>query len=787
MQLPLSWLKSIFPHNVSSKIIDETLTKAGIEVDLVEPYNPPFSGVVCAKVEEVHPHPDANKLQVAKVFDGHTHYQVVCGAKNCRAGLYVAFAKPGAVLGLENPFEIKEKAVRGVHSQGMLCSLDELGLTKDEQPGIIELDETFKPGLDFHSLLKDEIFHISITPNLGHVLSVLGIARELSAFLKLPYNHSKPASSPSTSSKLLSIDVKSPSCLAYHALKIAQIQNNKTPFLIQHRLRLAGFNPKNLIVDVLNYVMFECGQPMHAFDAKKLKNDSLVIQDAKNQQPFHALNGKSYEISTHTLVIESDHHIAAVAGVMGSLDTSCQDDTTEVILESAHFSSQAIRSSIKSLDLRSDSANRFEKGIDPKGTLNALNLAASLIIDLSKGHPVGHFEYASTYVDRSISLRTDRTNRLLGTHLSQGEIVDLLKRLEMHISVKDHNVCHVTVPSYRNDLSIEEDLIEEVGRLYGLDHLQGHLSYQATSILDHPLYGFEKLVKKALFSEGLQEVLTCDLLSKELALDFKIDKGHHIEPICVLHPRSQDQCTLRMSLLSSLIPVIKKNISNKETNLALFEVGKIHAKKDAGFVESLQAAIILTGLSQPYYFDPKPKAYDFFDLKGIVENVLDDIGISAYNLSTSHDVVFHPYQQMTITKNDELVGKFGQIHPKLLKKYDIEQPVYYAEFSASVMMKLQKTIYPAKLPPTQPYVERDWTATISEDSSYHKLYETLHALKPDLSESICLLDIYPQGETKNITVRIRYRHSEKSLESTYVDQIHQNFISDVAKKLGLSL
>lgn len=787
MQLPLSWLKSLFPHNINSQNIADTLTKAGIEVDLVESFNPPFSGVVCAKVESCEPHPDANKLQVTKVFDGTNHYQVVCGAKNCRKGLIVAFAKPGAVLGDKDPFVIQEKAVRGVHSQGMLCSADELGLTTVEEPGIIELDESYTLGSDFKSLVKDEIFHISITPNLGHVLSVLGIARELSAFLKLPLNLEKAPLRKDQALEELAIKIDSSDCTSYHAYKLLLTNRTQTPFLIQQRLRLAGFQPKNLVVDILNYVMFERGQPMHAFDADKLSHGSLHIKNLSQPKEFKALNGKTYQAPSKTLAIMSDDHIAAIAGVMGSDATSCQEVSSQIILESAAFSSQAIRYAIKSLDLRTDAANRFEKGIDLHSVKQALDLAVALIVHYSQAKLVGGFDYQKSIKNKTQKLRTTRTNKLLGCHLTQNEIAELLNRLDMPSEAIDQDSLQVQVPSYRNDITIEEDLVEEVGRLYGLDHLKGHLSYQATVMTDHPLYTFEKPVKKALFAQGLQEILTCDLLSKDLATDFKLDKGHSVQPIVVLHPRSLDQCTLRMSLLASFIPVIQKNFSNKETNLSLFEVGKIHAKSDDKYKESLQAAFVLTGLAQPYYFDPKAREYDFFDLKGIVEGFLDDLGIVNYELKISHDPVFHPYQQMCVYKDNELMGMFGQLHPQRLKKYDIDKKVFYAEFSCAELLKHQKQIYPAKLAPTQPYIERDWTAILKEETSFSELLSSMQLQKPEITESISLLDIYPQGDKKNITLRVRYRHAEKTLESTYIDQIHQNFIADVAKKLDLSL
>lgn len=787
MQLPYSWLKSLFPHDDSLKTIEDTLTQAGIEVDLIEPYAPPFSGVIVAKVLEVAPHPDATKLQVAKVFDGSQTYQVICGAKNCRKDLIVAFAKPGAILGDKDPFVIGEKAIRGVHSQGMLASADELGLTKEKEAGIIELDESFQLGSDFKTLVSDHIFHISVTPNLGHTLSVLGIARELTAFLQKPYVLPKIKLEHDTHEHQLPIKISSKDCPAYHAYHLTGIKQALTPFLIQHRLRLAGFNTKNLVVDILNYVMFERGQPMHSFDATKLEALSLHVENLAQDEKFVALNGKTYLLDKGLLAIKSAHQIAACAGVIGSESTACSDQTDQVVLESALFTPQSVRKAIKSLDLRTDAAGRFEKGIDHQGLKTALDYATALIKHYSGCRISGSFHYSQELKPTSLSLRVEKTNRLLGTHLTGTEMASMLARLEMQVTSNDSSTLHVIRPSYRNDINIEEDLIEEVGRLYGLDHLKGILSYKATTILDHPLYTFEKPLKKALFSQGLQEILTCDLVSRKLAEDFKLDRGSQFEPISVLHPRSQDQCTMRTSLLTSFIGVVKKNFSNKEMNLSLFEVGKVHARQDGKLLETLQAGLLLTGLRSPYYFDPKAESYDFYDLKGMLESILEDLSIHGVDYQITHDPVFHPYQQLAIVKEGQLLCKLGQVHPQLLEGYDIEQKLFYAEFSVPEALKFTRLAYPVSLPPTQPYIERDWTATVKTHMSYQDLIDAINYFIPQHFESVCLIDIYPLETLKNITLRFRYRDKEKSLESGYIDQIHQNFITDVAKKLGLSL
>jgi phenylalanyl-tRNA synthetase beta chain len=787
MKLPLSWLKSLFPHPIKTTEIFDILTQGGIEVDAVDSFIPPFSNVVTAKVIECEKHPNADKLQLTKVFDGKDTYQVVCGAANCRKDLIVAFAKPGAVLGIEDPFEIKERQVRGVLSMGMLCSLDELGLSKEEMPGIIEFEESMELGLDLKSYLEDTVFEISTTPNLGHTLSVLGIARELSAFTKLAVLQENIPTLSHASLPTFPCEILSKECHSYQARVIEQIDPSaKTPFLMQHRLRLAGFNTKNLIVDVLNYVMFERGIPMHAFDKSKLEGN-LKVESLKQASNFIALNGKNYTLPQGLLMIQSGHKLCACAGVMGSQDTATDSLSTACVIEAAFFEPSAVRRTIKAIDLRTDSANRFEKGVDEGAIIKAVDYATSLIQTLSHGKLSAVFSYQTKLEEKHITLRVAKNNRLLGTSLSAQEISNMLINLEIKTKKLTDEALVLEIPSYRNDLVIEEDIIEEVGRLYGLNNLKGHLAYKATTAIDDPLYTFEKEAKTALFSLGLQEALTCDLLSPALEEDFRIAKHANFSAVHVLHPRSSDQSTLRTSLLSSIVPCVAKNIANKETQLSFFEIDKVHAKIDHSYIEDQQIAITLTGLKDPYYFDPKPEEYDFYDLKGMVENLLHTLRVHHVTFKQSHDPVFHPYQQMAIYIDETFIGIFGQVHPDKLLKYDIKQKVFFAELSLKELMQSRKPIYPAHLPPTLPSIERDSTFTLDEDASYCLIENEILKNPPLYFEHLELLSIYPMGNKKNVTIRIRYRSKEKSLESAQIDEIHQNLMQCVAKKLQLSL
>ena len=470
MRVPLSWLKDYVNLELSNKELSDILTLAGLEVDKIEPTPFLFKGVVVAEVKETKPHPNAEKLKVAQVFDGSETLQVVCGDPKCAAGMKVALATIGGVLTDKEgkTFKIKKSKLRNVESFGMLCAEEELGLAESSD-GIMVLNKDAEVGADLTELLGDVIFEISLTPNLGHCMSLFGIARDVAALLdqkvkKLPL-HLKSGKERCD----VMVDIKdSENCYRYSCRKIRGVKVGPSPEWMQRRLESAGIRSINNIVDVTNYIMLELGQPLHAFDAKKVQGQKISVQSTEEAITFKTLDGEKRKIPPNILMIHDGKGPIAVAGVMGGADSEVDEKTSDIILEAAHFNPSAVRLGSKALGLRSESSARFERGVDFEKVPFALDRAAGLIAELGNGIiDEGKVDIiAKEQKKRKIKVRLSRTNQILGTKLSLNEIESFLKRLEMEVDIEGEMLT-VIVPSYRNDIHYEIDLIEEIARIFG--------------------------------------------------------------------------------------------------------------------------------------------------------------------------------------------------------------------------------------------------------------------------------------------------------------------------------
>ena len=527
------------------------------------------------KVLEATQHPNADRLRVARVTDGTAEYQVVCGAANCRAGIFVAFAKIGAELTDDEgkKWKIKKSKLRDVESEGMLCSPKELHLA-EEADGILELSEGLQLGTDLSTHINDPVFDISLTPNLGHALSILGIGRELAAAYQTkaqrPIFHLQEAGT-----KKMSVEVKNPELCPRYACRIMTgIKVGPSPEWVQKRLVACGLRPINNVVDISNYVMLELGQPLHVFDLNLVK-DKIVVAAGESTSSLETLDGQKREIPPQTLLIQDAEKPLAIAGIMGGLSSSASEKTVNILIEAAIFAPSSIRKSSRLLDLRSDSSYRFERGVDGGNLLYALDRAATLIQEIAGGeiHPVVDVK-KQTFEPKVITCRLKRLQGMLGLRLSLNEAANLFERLEMGVKTSDE-ILTVTVPTYRNDIQTEIDLVEEAARIFGYNNIPRHAPvYTGSTLADNPLYRLEKEMRLLLLEQGLQDCITCDLISPELS-KLTMEKGlSENSTIHVLHPRSLDQSVLRTSLLPGLLQVVKHNSNHQVETLAAFEVGE---------------------------------------------------------------------------------------------------------------------------------------------------------------------------------------------------------------------
>lgn len=794
MKILLSLLKNYVDiDNLSAKDISDILTSAGIEVENIENEFATFSGVVSALVEDVNPHPNADKLKIATVFDGTNRYQVVCGASNCKKDMKTAFAKIGATLKTEEekPIQISKCKLRDVESFGMLCSKKELKLGGDEG-GIIELPKETELGLDLSKTLVDPVLDISLTPNLGHCMHVLGIARELAALtnkkVKYPNEHFE-AKKELSARKKINIDVADKTlCPRYSALYVENIEVGPSPSFLKNYLESCSIRSINNIVDIMNFVMLEMGQPVHAFDYDKLDKQSIMVCPLKKEEKFIGLDGLERKVPKDSLVIKDGEKIVAIAGIIGGENSAVSDSTKNILIESAYFQPLSIRKTSRHLVLRTESSLRFEKNIDPNGTIIALKRIAHLIkMSCPKS------QISSDFVDikelsfekQKIKYRLSRINKILGTNLSLNEAVDIFSRLEIESKKISDDILEAIVPTYRNDLKLEIDLIEEIARIYGYNNIEKKAPlFSSSSIANAPLYTFESLMKKILTSQGMQEWITCDLISPKLSKlieDRSIPKSAIIE---VLHAKSAEQTILRASMLPSFLQVVKHNLDHKNMNISAFEVGKIHFKKDDDYVEQPTTALVLSGKNRPHHFSEKGSDFDFFDLKGIIENIFQSLKINNWSVTKSAYPCFHPSKQAAIFIDNIEIGAMGEIHPLLLAEMDIKKAVLFAEVNNLFLLNHQKTDVKYKELPQFPSSERDWTITIAEDTD---LSSILKKIKSNILEEVFILDIYSDPKSKssdkNVTLRFVYRDKAKTVLFEEVEKEHSKLTNEIAKKL----
>lgn len=754
MKLPLSLIKSYIHLDESLSQISEALTLLGIEVDGIENETAPFSGVCVAEVLETKPHPSAKQLVIATINAGKENIQVVSGAKNCRSGLKTAYAKPGAAIGTRH---IEESAIRGVPSYGMLCSEAELGLPRaaEEEEGLIELPLDWKNGEDLLPLLWDPVLELSLTPNLGHCMSALGIARELSLAFNKPihYKHAHGQ--------------------APHFLgrAISDLKNSTSPFWLRQTLLKSGMRPINLIVDITNYLLLKTGQPMHAYDAKKV-DGKISVRTTEEEQTFIGIDLIPRTVPKGALIVCDENKTLALAGIMGGADSAVSLETRSIVLEAASFDGLSIRKTARAMGMRTESSQRFEKGTDREAIPAAMEEACSLVLELAGGTlekekiEIGK----DSPLPKEITLRTARVNQVLGTSLSQNEVEDFVQRLGCKILAKEEQKIHLRIPSYRNDLFEEIDLVEEVARVYGYNNIERRKPVCSISSLpDDPLYLFENEVRKRLAALGLQEILTCDLISpklSEISPELLYPKPTLLKVLC---SKSEEYSILRPSLLAGGLDVIRTNIDQQNLSLAAFEIGSIY------FHEHRQVpmcSILLTGLNRPHHWDRKPVEWDYYDLKGMVESLLKALNIDSCLFHSCQHLTFHPGRQANLFHGDLLIGSLGEVHPHLLEKLDIKQRVFFTEINLEHLQKILKGTVRCKQLPQFPATDRDWTYSLPEKMHYEHLLTQLRALHQPLLEKVELIDLYG----RNATFRFTYRDPFKTISFEEAEAAHAAII-----------
>ncbi|GAB4233927.1 MAG: phenylalanine--tRNA ligase subunit beta [Chlamydiales bacterium] len=799
MRVLLSWLKDFIEVSENPIEISNMLTMAGLEVEAIETVHPEIQGVIVVKVKSVQKHPNADKLLIATVFDGNKDYQVVCGDPKCREGLVTAFAPVGAILRDEEGqrFEMKRARLRGVESEGMLCTAKELWIN-DEDETILTFPPDTELGIEVAPLFGDTVLEVALTPNLGHCASVLGVARELAAVKGVPYatpERELKESEDSLIHDIAKVKVENKEdCPRYACRVLRGIKVAPSPVWLQRRLESAGVRPINNIVDITNYVMLEVGQPLHAFDFDKLSGAGIIVKKGIKGEKFTTLDEKNRTLDGDTLMIADTEKHLAIAGVMGGADSEVSEDTVSVLLESAHFNPRSIRRTSKKLGLQTDSSKRFERGVDPNFIVHALNLAASLMQTLAGAEVIAGVidVYEKEISSKILECRVSKVNEILGSQLSESEIETVFKRLNFEVEFRDSDVLRIKIPTYRNDISSEIDLIEEVARIYGYDHFHSkHVLFESSLLPHAPIFLFERHVRARLIAEGLQEFLTCDLISPHLISIVEEDVCGEKAIVKILNPTSIEQSVLRPSLLPGLLQLVKHNYDRQVRDVSGFEIGRIHFLDKDQYKEQSMAGIILTGHYRPDHWEHKSQEIDFFDIKGIVENILLSLDIKTTRFIPSNLKTLHPGRQSSIYSDQLLLGTLGEVHPAVLRDLSIPYRVVYAELNLHDLIQRTTNKKIMEPLPQYPKSERDWTLNLTEETTKQEVIDAIHSVESSILEDVSLIDIYRSENLgkgrKNVTFHFTYRSQDKTLSKDEVDTEHARITEEVMRQVGKSL
>lgn len=800
MLVSMNWLQQYVDlDSYSADELADLITKGGIEVETVEQLNKGISGVVVGHVLSCEQHPDADKLNICRVDIGEEEpVQIICGAANIAAGQYVAVAKVGAVL--PGNFKIKKAKLRGEASHGMICSLQELGIEsklvqKEYADGIFVFSDDVTPGEDaLHYLnLNDEILELGLTPNRADSMNMIGVAYEVGAVLNRSIELPSPelVRSEERAEDYVSVQVDNEDDNPYYgATVIKDVTIAPSPQWLINRLVSAGIRPINNVVDITNYVLLEYGQPLHAFDYDRFGSKEVVIRRAAEGEKIVTLDDTERTLSSDHLVITNGSKPVAVAGVMGGADSEVQQNTTTILLEAAYFNSKLVRKSSKDLGLRSDSSARFEKGIDRNRVIGASERAAQLIQEIAGGTVLkGTAEQGARTVEgKEVSIEVTRINQVLGTEISETEVAAIFERLQFSYQ-NFGGTFTVQVPPRRPDITISEDLIEEVGRLYGYDNVPATLPI--TESTPGQLSDYQKKrrrVRRALEGAGLYQTVTYSLTSPSKRVFFS---NETTEAIRLAMPMSEDRSELRTSLLPHLLEVAQYNKNRQLENLAFYETASVFLPDGELPKEQEHLAGVVSGLWQEHLWQKEKKPVDFFIVKGILEELAVEFGVEdRLTFARADEPKLHPGRTAAVHLDEELIGYIGQLHPEVEKELDLSE-TYVFELNLEALLKANVDHLKYKKLPRFPSVTRDVALVVNESLEAGQVKRVIEEAGGAKLVEINLFDVY-QGKhleegKKSLAFSLRYYNPEQTLTEEEVKKAHDRVLSAVEEQFGAAL
>ena len=814
MKLPLSWLKEFVTIDASLDELCRRLTMAGLEVESIDHIAPTFAGVFVAKVLSVERHPNADRLNLCEVDAGAAgQFKVVCGAPNARAGMTAALAKVGARLAggahgqgtgkLENAQPLQAAVIRGVASEGMLCSELELGLSGDHQ-GILELPSDAPAGQELTDYLRmaDTVLDIAITPNRGDCLSILGLAREIAALFAVRLQPPRPKAlkAPSASrdsGPLLKVEISAPElCPRYAALPMAKIKIGTSPVLIRRRLELCGMRALNNVVDATNYVMLELGQPLHAFDMDRIAGGKIVVRRAEGDREFETLDNLKRALDPADLMIADSEKPLALAGVMGGLNSEVSDATTRIVLESAYFEPMTIARTARRLGLRSEASYRFERGIDRSAQALALMRAAELIRRYAGGRESGPIldveGRPAPYREIDLDLRA--MTSILGVEVPAAEVRRRLKAIGATVTPAGRNRFTVLPPPFRPDLNETADLAEEVARLAGLAEIPATVPKRtAVANPPNPARTLARRTREVMLGCGLVEAKTIAFIAP--AENARYGGLDACDPVRVTNPLSAELSEMRRSLLPGLLAALRFNLNREAGAFHAFELGKVFSMRDGAPGETERVAAVSYGdYAMGAVGQPAIKA-GFWTIKGIVEAYFRAFGIpqtAEFEPAGAAAPYLHPGRSATVKLDGKIVGVLGEIHPAEALRLELNDPCVLFELDSQHLLTYVSLSRQAiAAPPRFPAIRRDLALVVERDFPADRVRSRIFAIESPLLESVELFDVYEGAPIvagkKSVALACRYRAKDRTLTDEEVNRAHAELIERATALLGAEL
>ncbi|MCX2523439.1 phenylalanine--tRNA ligase subunit beta [Larsenimonas rhizosphaerae] len=791
MKVSETWLREWVSPALDTQAIADQITMAGLEVDGIEPASADFSGVIVARIASIAPHPDADKLNVCQVDTGSDSVQVVCGASNVAEGLYVAFAQVGAVLP-EN-FKIKKARLRGVESFGMICSASEIGLEEGTSAGILELPKELTVGDDLREALSldDQVIEVDLTPNRGDCLSIQGVAREVGVLNRLDVRTPDFQSVAPVIDDARDAVIQSPDLCPHYLGRVVRdvTVSAPTPVWMKERLRRSGVRSIDIVVDITNYVLLELGHPMHAFDLARV-NGVVSIRTARSGERLTLLNQQDVALRDDTLIIADESGPLALAGVMGGEASSVTRQTTSLFLEAAFFTPLAIAGRARSYGLHTDASHRYERGVDPELTVQAMERATQLLVDYAGARPgpvtdaSGGRHYGRT---SPIALSSQRVERALGLALPDEDIQDILTRLGMEARAVGEGEWSVSVPSWRFDISIEADLVEELARIHGYNRMPVRYPDMALAPeVQHEHRIGPSLISRCLVDQGYQEAITYSFVAPELQQQLLPDA----ESPALLNPISTDMAVMRAGLWPGLLKTLKHNLNRQQDRVQIFEIGQVFNGGLDNLSQTSRIGGLVYGNRYPEDWHGRQGRLDFFDIKAHVEGLMA-LGGSArqWRFAPQSHSALHPGQSACIYDDETAIGWVGALHPSILSDHGIKGDVLVFELALDAVE--QRTVPRFKPLSRYPEVRRDLAVVVPETLPLGDVENVIRSQAGEWLVDWRLFDVY-QGKGvdegyKSLAAGLTWQHPSRTLNDEEVSEWVARIVDELGQRFGATL